>query len=182
MTDSKREPGQLAYETWASDAGDPRDWHSVAEGDRATWRVVEAAIREDAVARRDYPRKAIEVKVTANGFTWDETLKALRERAMVSWRFCYPKTAQEADKEAGKVCATESYTAGDMCEVYTDGYRTGYLAALNAVHAESAVACDALATAMGLPGDHPQRENLSWLAGRAAALTKQPSKRSKRRG
>ncbi len=28
----------------------------------------------------DYPRKPIELKITVNGFTWDEVLKALRER------------------------------------------------------------------------------------------------------
>lgn len=36
--------------------------------------------------------------------------------------------------------------------------------------AESSAACEALANAMALAPDHPQRSNLCWLAGRAAAL------------
>jgi hypothetical protein len=34
----------------------------------------------ERLARADYPRKAIDVRVTANGFTWDQVIDALEER------------------------------------------------------------------------------------------------------
>lgn len=47
------EPGQVAYEAWANEAGDPRDWFSLAESDRSTWRAAELA--SQAAAGRTVP-------------------------------------------------------------------------------------------------------------------------------
>jgi hypothetical protein len=59
----------------------------------------------------------------------DEEYDRLEQNALVRWRVAYPKTATEADNEAAASYCTDSYSASDMAEAYTDGYRTGYLCA-----------------------------------------------------
>jgi hypothetical protein len=59
----------------------------------------------------------------------DEEYDRLEQNALVRWRVSYPKTATEADNEAAASYCTDNYSASDMAEAYTDGYRTGYLCA-----------------------------------------------------
>jgi hypothetical protein len=55
----------------------------------------------------DHPRKAIEVKVTANGFTWDEVIWALKDRVAYL----------EAHHEHGGGCSTSGYGASHTADV-----------------------------------------------------------------
>lgn len=54
------------------------------------------------------PKKAIEIKVTANGFTWEETLKALKDRVAYI----------EERHEHGIGCSASGYGASHTGEVY----------------------------------------------------------------
>ena len=55
----------------------------------------------------DHPRKAIEVKVTANGFTWDEVIRALEKRV------AYLKE----NRELGGGCSASGYGASHTADV-----------------------------------------------------------------
>lgn len=79
----------------------------------------------------------------------DEEYDRLEQNALVHWRAAYPKTAKEADNESAAAYCTDNYSASDMAEAYTDGYRTGYLCAKDAESASDK------ASPTGVPSRRP---------------------------
>lgn len=177
-SEAKREPGQLAYETWKMDYEGfvAPVWADLGPGTKESWAAVEQACAVPASRLGEWHR--------VPGLPLPDGEVDLPDSDV--WVLVMTEDSSDyviarlefTDDSEGHGEPYWETPGGDLALCNYPFWRDLQLPTEQAcaVPAEAGkalrereVACSALADALALPDDHPQRGNLCWLAGRAEA-------------